>query len=512
MFSGFHNSIPPYRVLLFVLLLGLFVTANRPTLAQAGLPQARDLITGQQSRLGSAPGVIVLDRPARLDGEVTLAPGQDLRIAAPLTVGRATVHLSGRNSIRCEAAITVENATDLFVADGVQDISVQDCDVTVTGHNGGYLLTATRSARVSASNNHLHDIALFNTHNLGGEASRTLDVSLIGNSTVFTHGVGPIGAYLMYVVRATVSNNRFVGTGHGIEWWGGDGNIGWHGPDAVTEAGDLSITGNQCFAAGGACVWGSMGFNVTVSGNSADLCSDVCFDTEGGVRNLFTGNVAQACLNGCYSAQMESVDVVFSGNFAYADAKKPALALVLIKHRNGNPASHTNLTVSGNTLSCGTLCTAFYSEGEDGLDLSHNKITNGLFVFANYTGSSRIADNGFRFTVPLGERAAIAGPSLAGGHTSFIQNNTLLYETGEASTKAACIVQSWSDDNSTDEMHIAGNTCVGFGLGIVTETAGHNAGAPHAVWLIGGNTFSRIPEAQQITHRKTSGNELYLLK
>ena len=76
-----------------------------------------------------------------------------------------------------------------------------------------------------------------------------------------------------------------------------------------------------------------MGFNVTVSGNSADICSDVCFDTEGGVRNLFTGNVAQACGNGCYSVQMESVDAVFSGNFAYADMKGPALALVLIKHR-----------------------------------------------------------------------------------------------------------------------------------------------------------------------------------
>ena len=206
---------------------------------------------------------------------------------------------------------------------------------------------------------------------------------------------------MLYVIRATVANNRFRGTGHGIEWWGGDGNIGWHGAEAVTGAGDLSITGNQCYSAGGACVWGSMGFNVTVSGNSADICSDVCFYSEGGVLNLFTGNVAQACVNGCYSVQMESVDVTFSGNFAYADAKAPALALVLIKHRNENPAPHANLTVTGNTLSCGSLCTAFASEGEGGLDLSHNTVTNGVFHFGNYTSTVRIAGNSLRFTVPL---------------------------------------------------------------------------------------------------------------
>ena len=493
----------------FWVALALCLGALVPLQAQQKAADARALIAEQQARLGSAPGVIVLDRPARLEGQITLTAGQDLRITAPLTVGQATVRLAGRNAVRCEAAVTVENATDLFVAEGAQDISVRNCDVTVTGHVGGYLLTATRSARVSASNNQLVNLALFNTHNLGGPASVTLDVSLTGNSSVFTHDSGPIGVYLLYVIRATVANNRFAGTGHGVEWWGGDGNIGWRGAEAVTGAGDLSITGNQCYSAGGACVWGSMGFNVTVSGNSADICSDVCFDAEGGVRNLFIGNTAQACGNGCYSAQMEGVDVVFTGNFAYADSRAPAVALVLIKHRNENPAPHLNLTVTGNTLSCGTLCTAFYSEGEGGLDLSRNTVTNGVFRFANYTNSVRIADNTLHFTAPMGEQVAISGPSLAGGHTSLIENNSLLYEGAEASPKAACISQAWSDNNSTDEMHISRNTCIGFFNGIVTESAGHNAGAPHAVWVLQGNTFSRTAEAQQIIHRKSSGNELY---
>ncbi len=488
-------------------LLAIVLLSVRGGAGQA-VPAARTLIAAQQAQLGSQPGTIVLDRPARLEGEVTLAPGQGLRIAAPLSVGQATVHLGGHNEVRCDAPINVDNATDLFVADGAEDISVRGCDVTVHGRVGGYLLTATRSERVTATDNHLVNMALFDTHNEGGDVSRTTDVTLNGNSSEFLKDSGPIGAYLLYVVRATVANNRFRGTGHGIEWWGGDGNLGWHGAEAVTGAGDLTITGNQCYSAGGACVWGSMGFNVTVSGNSADICSDVCFDTEGGVRNLFTGNVARHCGNGCYSAQMESVDAVFSGNFAYADAKGPALALVLIKHRNENSAPHANLTITGNTLSCGTLCTAFASEGEGGLDLSHNTVTNGVFHFGNYTDSVRIFGNSLRFTVPLAGQPAILGPSLAGGHTSVIEGNEVLSE-GPLDPKAGCIVQAWTDDNSIDEMRIERNLCVGTGFGVVTETAGHNAGAPSALWFVSGNEFSRVPDTNQIVHRKTSGNEVY---
>lgn len=464
----------------------------------------------QGARLGSQPGVIVLDRPSRLEGDVTLGAGQDLRIDAPLSVGKATIHLSGQNAVRCGASVSVDDATDLFLADGATDLSVRGCDVTVHGRVGGYLLTATRCARVVASDNHLVNMALFNTHNTGGEASRTTDVSLNGNSSEFLRDGGPIGVYLLYVVRATVSNNRFRGTGHGIEWWGGDGNLGWHGAAAVTQAGDLSLTGNQCYSAGGACIWGSMGYNVTVSGNSADICSDVCFDSEGGVRNLFTGNVAQACGAGCYSAQMESVDVVFSGNFAYADAKAPALALVLIKHRNGNPAPHANLTVTGNTLSCGTLCVAFYSEGEDGLDLSRNTVTNGTIQFANYTNTVRLTENTLRFNVPLGAQAAIAGPSLAWGHLSVIGGNSVLQELGAADRQSTCIAQTWSDYNNIDEMRIQSNFCAGFGTGIATGTAGRNPGAPRAIWVVNGNTFSGVPADRQIVHTKTSGNESYL--
>lgn len=478
-------------------------------LAEGASADAVALIRAQDARLGGSAGTIVLDRASRLGSDVTVGVGHALRIDAPLTVSKGSIHLLGHNAIRCNAGVTVENATELFVADGATDISVSGCDVEVTGRAGGYLLVATRSARIAAEGNHLLNLALFNTHNLGGSASQTTDVTLANDSVDFTKPGGPIGVYLLYVRRGVVADNRFRGTLHGVEWWGGDANTGWRSAAEVTGAGELSITGNVCSAAGGACVWGSMGFDVTVSGNTAEICSDVCFDTEGGVRNLFTGNVARACMNGCYAAEFESQDAVFSGNMAYADAKSPSLALVLIKHPAGRGPNHVNLTVTGNTLVCGDhVCEAFYSEGEDGLVLADNTITNGAIMLVNYTNAVLIQGNTLRFTAPMGANAAITGPSVYNGHRSEIADNSISAEAG-ANPNAVCIAQSWSDNNSSDEMRLVRNTCEGFPHGIVTETAGHNAGAPHAVWLLEGNQFAGTPEAEQIVHRHSSGNEVY---
>ena len=90
----------------------------------------------------------------------------------------------------------------------------------------------------------------------------------------------------------------------------------------------------------------------------------------------------------------------------------------------------------------------------------------------------------------------------------MIEGNEVLNE-GPLDPSAGCIVQAWSDDNNSDEMRIERNTCMGFGFGVVTETAGHNAGAPRASWVVRENEFSRVPEANVVLHRKTSGNENY---
>ena len=492
----------------------LAASAGGALRAQVPFDDAARSLREQQARLGAGPGTVTLDRAARLDEAVTLGPGHGLVIGAPLSLGPgATVRLMGGNEVHCRAPLTADKGLNLFVAEGVTDVAVRDCDVAVLAAPGGALLTATRSQRVTATGNQLTDMAVFTTANSGGAGSQTTDVTLTGNSATFPKGGGPIGIYLMYVLRATVANNRFRGTGHGIEWWGGNADDGWRSAAAVTGAGEMSITGNECSGAGGACVWGSMGVDITVSGNVAFECGDVCFDTEGGVRNLFTGNVARRCGNGCFAAEFESEDATFSGNFAYADAKNPTLALVLIKHPSGRPFGHVRLSVTGNTLACGEVCAAFYSEGEDGLVFAGNTLTNGRVQFANYTNTVAIRGNTLRFTAPLGAQAAISGPTPSGGHRTEIADNWISNEAaGEASSGAGttCISQGWSDFNSADEMRIVRNTCLGFPTGILTVTQGGNPGAPRAVWFLEGNQFSGTAEGQRLVHRRVSGNEEYM--
>ncbi len=485
-------------------LAGAGVTAVR---AQAPLADASQLIREADARLGAARGEIVLNKPARLDAPVTLGAGHALRIAAPLTVGNATVRLGGGNEVTCTAPVTAENATDLFVAEGVADLSVHGCEVTVTGRPGGYLLTATRAARVTVTDNHLRRMAIFNTHNTGGAGSQTTAVSITGNSTVFPPSTGPIGIYLLYVVGGTVAGNHLEGTGHGIQWWGGDANEGWPGFAAVTGAGKLTISGNTCKVAGGACVWGSDGVDIEVSRNTAETCSDVCFDTEGGVRTHFTGNTAKGCTNGCYAAEFESQDAAFTGNTA-SDDGAPGHTMLLIKHPSGRGPNHANLSITGNTFTCAKLCAALYTEGEDGLTFANNTVNNGFLQFINYTNDVSIRSNTLRFTVPAGSVAAITGPSLSNGHHSEIVGNTITASAGLAGD-AACITQGWSDYNSTDTMRISGNSCAGFRYGITTATNGGNPGAPHAVWILQGNRFSGVLPANGIVHGHTSGNETY---
>ncbi len=501
---------PPLRAALALrvvaVVFGVGISAGALN-AQAPLADAAKLIAAGEAVLGAKPGEITLRQPSRLAGTLTLGAGHSLHIAAPLTVSSGSIQLAGGNEVACTAPIQVESATDLFVADGAADLNLHDCDVTVTGRSGGYFLTATRSARVTMANNHLIKAAIFNTHNSGVGGSQTTDVTLTGNSTIFPPGTGPIGIYLLYVLRGTITGNHLEGTGHGIEWWGGDANEGWHGFDAVTGTGQLNISGNTCKVPGGACVWGSDGADITVKNNTTDTCSDVCFDTEGGVRTTFTGNAAKGCANGCYAVEFESKDIVFSGNTA-SDEGAPGHVVVLIKHPSGRGPSHENLSVTGNNFTCATLCPALYTEGEDGFTFANNTITNGFLQGINYTNNVLIRGNTLRFTVAVGPLPAILGPALANGHHSEISGNTVVAQAG-VKGDVACIAQGWSDNNNTDEMRITGNTCTGFRYGISTATGGSNPGAPHAVWLLRGNHFSGIAAANQIVHQHSSGNESY---
>lgn len=147
--------------------------------------------------------------------------------------------------------------------------------------------------------------------------------------------------------------------------------------------------------------------------------------------------------------------------------------------KGGGPFGHVRLTVTGNTLACGALCTAFYSEGEDGLVFAGNTLTNGVVLFANYANSVVIRGNTLRFTAALGTHPTICRADAQRRTPHEIADNWISNETPAGET--TCISQGWSDFNSVDEMRIVRNTGLGFAKGIATVTNGGNPGAPHAV-------------------------------
>jgi hypothetical protein len=489
-----------HKIFLQSMVAGL-LSAAALSAAQAPQLDAGTWLARQDTQLGPRAGTITLHRAGELTHDVTLSVGHDLVIAAPLRIA-ATIHLLGNNHIRCRAPLEAQQPRNLFQAESATGISITGCDVTQTGPAGGYLLAVKASSHISVAHNHLLNLNLFTTQD---DTGHTTDLAIADNVVRFPANNGFIGIYLIRTLRATVIGNALEGLGHGVEWWGGDANGGWRGPQSVVDAGELTIQGNHCRTIAGACIWGSMGYNVNVTGNSDKGCGDVCFDVEGGVNNVFTHNQASNCGFGCYAAEFESLGTVFRENEATTTAGHN---LVLIKHGPQNPYNHTNLHIEDNVLTCPQLCVALYTEGDDGLFFTGNTITNASIASVNYHHDFTVTGNTFVFTVDPGSSAAIAGPALFQHHTSLIANNSLT-DRAPADPATICIAQSWSDFNDADTMTITGNSCSGFTRGLVTATGGANPGAPRAIWTISGNHVNGAAAGKAYQHARMAGNETY---
>lgn len=248
-----------------------------------------------------------------------------------------------------------------------------------------------------------------------------------------------------------------------------------------------------------------MGYSIEVSGNTADECSDVCFDTEGGRDTVFANNTATHCGNGCGAIFFFSTNVSFRDNHFSGDARGGGL--IFIKNRSADPRSHTQLNVIHNVLTCLTLCNAFYQEALSASSFESNLVTNGVFTTAGFGQNISIARNQFRFTTPLPPRAAvISAPSITGATSLSLEDNTI-ESTVRQGSDASCIHAVWNDYNNVDSYFIRKNRCGGtfhFPIDILTETAGANPGV-HADWHLENNLLG----SGKIVHQRTTTNEVY---
>ena len=497
----------------FLSLFGLlFLLGTRQQAVASPQGNLSAWLTGQDATLGSGTGTIVVDQPGRIEAPVTLHQGHSLELRAPVAWA-ATVRLAGSNTVQCVGGATVsaqlppfgfpQSVGMMLLVAGGTGIKVEGCKVNSSG--ASLMLAGYPVSDLEMTGNTLSGMMLLAVNGDAG-ASQRLNISK-NVVTGVPSGSKFAGMQLNNAKNVTVSGNSFTKVMHGAMWWGGDAGAPGANLKQVTTTGAMTFTGNQCKDIGGACIWGSMGYDIVMRGNTADGCGDVCFDAEGGLRTQMVGNTATGCNNGCAGVFFFTDQTTISGNHFRAQA--PGGGLIFIKNSSQNPVAHDHMTIEDNELRCEPkLCRSVYQEAAGGIRFVSNEVTNGVWLPLAYSRSVVISNNHLVYTQQVtGVPAAIWAPGLIGGTALEVTGNRI--ESNVAQLPAtACISAGWTDFNATDYHLISGNTCGGsapFSGGIGVTNDGKNPGVA-GVWIVSANQIS----AGKVFHAAKTPNERFL--
>ncbi len=463
-------------------------------------------LKSQDAALGATAGTIVIDQPGRIEAPVTLQPRHTLEIRSAVDWS-ATVHLAGSNTVRClggavihahlPAYEPVQHTGALLMTEGGTEIHVIGCRVDSEAPSllfGGYPVSD-----LDMTGNSLNGLMLLAVVGPGQRLTLAKNVLTSAKPSAKYAGIE-----LNDIKNVTVSGNSFTNLAHGAMWWGGDSAAPGASIQKVTTTGQMSFTGNVCKNIGGACIWGSMGYDIVMRGNSADGCGDVCFDAEGGLRTEIIDNTAVNCNNGCAAVFFFSDQTTISNNHFHAQA--PGGGLIFLKNSSQDPVRHDHLLIQNNDLQCvPDLCRAVYQEAAGGIRFSGNEVKNGTWLPVGYARSVSITNNHLVYTRALtGPSAAIIAPGMIGGTALEVTGNRIESNVTQPAG-SACIAAGWTDFNATDTHLIAANSCAGSrpfptGLSIVTDGKNHGVAA---VWILSANQLGSAP----IHHEAKSPNE-----
>lgn len=131
----------------------------------------------------------------------------------------------------------------------------------------------------------------------------------ITNNRIFNCTVVGAALNVEYSNSGTISDNQIDTAYHGIVFYGGDANV-----STVVGGSGITITGNvvKNITKGG--IWGTLHSHVSMTGNHANTCGDVCFDFEGCSYCTCSGNTALEGFNACYSIFYGCTHITFTGN------------------------------------------------------------------------------------------------------------------------------------------------------------------------------------------------------
>lgn len=273
--------------------------------------------------------------------------------------------------------------------------------------------------------------------------------------------------YLSYVRYATITGNAINGHKEGIQWWGGDANS-VAGDGAISnprKCSNISVVSNSVIDTVGG-IWGSMGQDIAVSGNTVRDCKDVCIDFEGCFDCTATGNTTANATNGCLTAIFTNRNIIFSGNTAHISLGNNSV----IGGVYNSLADTNNFSVSfvGNTFSNDVSISFLKIEGVQNIIIENNFFNNVYLDTGSYAaGDTRryeeVSGNSMWFTAGgsgFSYSAMIVGNTTING-TSRISGN-IINGLSIATNQFGILAQQTKANNTAQQMLITGNTVRGF--------------------------------------------------
>lgn len=469
-------------------------------------------INAADTALGANPGTIIYSSSTSDSAttSVTLSANHKLILQSPIS-WTATITLPDNSSgqdISCPALQTLSYATasTWISGKGNSNVSVHDCNIasTITAGTLDTVAAFNQATNVSITNNSVTNagLAVFvssaaNTSCPDGTQCQYPNVTPGNSSSQITisgnHGTASTGEFIFlnYTNGATISGNVADGYNDGIVWWGGDSCVagctaGQNG--AMTnarKATNLTIADNVLTSLKNACIWGSMGQYVTISGNNClgvVAGTDVGIDLEGTWDSTVSHNTVSGFLNGDLATFFLSTRASFLGNSATGVT---GATLLVSTHNSTNTPDGLIQTFSGNDLNCtaaGGCDTQFQSAEIYNVVNNHFHDTmltlNGLNISQAF-----ISGNDFSFDVAA-DHAILAstssGSAMSPNGLLVLRDNIILSSATQASGKAA-IMASGSDFNNPSNIRIEGNRTDGtsaFPVDIECNAASANPGIP----------------------------------